>query len=127
MKKCFNCEEELKKKETKFCSNKCQQDFYLKERIPLIKQGLIKDPRVIKRYILQRDGCICSICKSTEWMGKIIPLIMDHIDGNSDNNKETNLRLVCGNCDMQLPTYKSKNIGKGRFLRTKRKEEGKSY
>lgn len=32
-----------------------------------------------------------------------------------------NLRLVCGNCDMQLPTYKSKNKNsdrrKGRLIK----------
>jgi len=38
-----------------------------------------------------------------------------------------NLRLVCGNCDMLLPTYKSKNKGNGRHNRRKRYAEGKSY
>ena len=50
-----------------------------------------------------------------------------HIDGNSDNNALVNLRLVCGNCDMQLPTYKSKNRGNGRHNRRKRYSEGKSF
>ena len=52
---------------------------------------------------------------------------MDHIDGNSDNWMDNNLRLVCGNCDMQLPTYKSKNLGNGRYKRRQRYLEGKSY
>ena len=65
------------------------------------------------------------ICGQTEWMGKPIPLVLDHIDGNSDNFKLTNLRLVCGNCDMQLPTYKSKNKNsntKNTYRSKKRKE-----
>jgi hypothetical protein len=33
------------------------------------------------------------------------------------NHKIENFRLVCGNCDMQLDTYKSKNKGKGRKYR----------
>jgi hypothetical protein len=50
-------------------------------------------------------------------MGKPIPLIVDHIDGNPLNHKVDNFRLVCGNCDMQLDTYKAKNYGKGRKYR----------
>jgi len=53
--------------------------------------------------------------------------VMDHIDGNADNNSLDNFRLVCGNCDMQLPTYKNKNKGNGRAWRRKRYAEGKSY
>lgn len=60
-------------------------------------------------------------------MGEKVPLVLDHIDGNSENNNEENLRYVCGNCDMQLPTYKAKNIGNGRYYRRERYKEGKSF
>ena len=40
------------------------------------------------------------------------PLVVDHIDGDSTNHSVSNFRLVCGNCDTQLPTYKSKNKSK---------------
>ena len=33
---------------------------------------------------------------------------------------------VCGNCNMQLPTFASKNRGNGRFYRRQRYAEGKS-
>ena len=49
------------------------------------------------------------------------------MNGDSENCALDNLRLVCGNCDMQLPTYKSKNRGKGRAWRRRRYAEGKSY
>ena len=53
------------------------------------------------------------ICKNTEWMKQPIPLVLDHIDGNSDNWNVDNCRLVCRNCDGQLDTFAGKNRGKG--------------
>jgi hypothetical protein len=80
-----------------------------------------------KRYIKEKTGHKCSICLIQEWQGKPVPLVLDHISGNSEDWSITNLRLVCGNCDMQLPTYKSKNKGNGRAFRRQRYAEGKSY
>jgi predicted HNH restriction endonuclease len=52
---------------------------------------------------------------------------MEHIDGNSSNNKVTNLCLLCPNCHSQTPTYKNKNKGNGRHYRRIRYKDGKSY
>lgn len=43
-----------------------------------------------------------------------LTFILDHIDGNADNNSRDNLRLICPNCDSQLSTYKSKNKNSAR-------------
>ena len=112
----------------KYCSLVCQQNFIWTERKVQIEQsGRENSVRCAKRYLLEIRGCKCEVCGNTEWQGKPIPLVMDHIDGNSENNELINLRLVCGNCDMQLPTYKSKNKGKGRAFRRKRYANGQSY
>lgn len=81
----------------------------------------------VERYIRDQLDTECSICHITDWRGVPVPLVLDHIDGNSTNNTKENLRLVCGNCDMQLPTYKAKNRGSGRHYRRQRYAEGKSY
>jgi hypothetical protein len=72
-------------------------------------------------------GNECKICHSSTWMNTMIPLVLDHIDGNSDNWQRSNIRMICPNCDAGLPTYKSRNRGNGRAYRRKRYSEGKSY
>lgn len=54
-------------------------------------------------------------------------LVLDHVDGDAGNNRRENLRMVCPNCDSQLPTYKSRTRGRGRRARRQRYADGKSY
>lgn len=122
--KCVMCQKSLSGTSgKKYCSGACQ-NAYQREQKVLIGAACIQS---LKRYIIEQNGKQCSICKSTQWMNKEIPLVLDHIDGNPENNSLSNLRLVCGNCDMQLPTYKSKNRGNGRASRRKRYADGLSY
>lgn len=63
--------------------------------------------RVLKNKLIEY---VCSCCGlGPEWLGKPMPLILDHINGKNNDNRLENLRFVCSNCDTQLPTYKSKN------------------
>ena len=62
-----------------------------------------------------------------EWNGMPLVFVLDHIDGNSSDNSRANVRLVCPNCDSQLPTYKSRNRGNGRHFRRVRYANGQSF
>ncbi|WP_207207319.1 HNH endonuclease [Xylanimonas protaetiae] len=70
----------------------------------------------------------CAICeRPNEWQGTHLAFVLDHVDGDASNNRRENLRLVCPNCDSQLPTFKSRNRGNGRAWRQQRYADGKSY
>ena len=70
--------------------------------------------RYARAYLIETTGNKCSICETEEWQNKPVPLVCDHISGDSTDNRIENFRLVCCNCDAQLPTFKSKNKGNGR-------------
>ena len=124
---CMTCNVTLQEDNKKFCSSKCFGDYTFLQSIEKIKAGEKVSVRTLKKYLIQVRGNKCSICHNIEWMEQLIPLIMDHIDGNSENEVLGNLRLICPNCDAQLPTYKGKNKGNGRHSRRQRYKEGKSY
>lgn len=55
----------------------------------------------------------CNFYKnSSEWNGKKLNLILDHINGVSGDNRPKNLRLLCPNCNSQQSTHGGGNKGK---------------
>jgi hypothetical protein len=63
---------------------------HLKER--LYSEGL-KEP-------------VCELCGQGEvWRGRAMGLILDHINGVSDDHRLRNLRIVCPNCAATLDTH----------------------
>ncbi len=94
----------------------------MKEIIQQIETGEYKKfgeayiRRRIKKYLIHKCGHKCMMCGLSEWQSIKIPLVADHIDGNSKNNEISNFRIICNNCDSILPTFKAKNKGNGRKL-----------
>jgi len=67
---------------------------HLKRR--LLKEGLLKNE--------------CSLCgQEGNWKGKELRMIIDHINGISNDNRLENLRMVCPNCNSQLDTFSGRN------------------
>jgi hypothetical protein len=133
-KSCLNCGKEPYRPSYKYCSNTCQQEYQYQRYIQSWKAGEIHGLQAlgivsthIKKYLRLKFGDKCCSCGWSKVNPKtgIIPLVADHIDGNWRNNVESNLRLVCPNCDALSPTYAGSNKGNGRVGRatSKRAQE----
>ena len=129
MRICTGCHTPLlERHKIKFCSNKCQNDHKYRQYIEKWKKDSKNGGRWIKtknischlrRYLLDKYNNKCAKCgwhKRHPITGNV-PLEVDHIDGDSDNNSEKNLTLLCPNCHALTPYFKNLNKGKGRKWR----------
>jgi hypothetical protein len=123
---CINCRKQTKS--FKYCSRGCQTSYGYNKYIALWKKGAEDGNRGIntkilskhiKRFLQIKFGEKCSKCgwKTRHPITNRIPLEVNHIDGNSENNKEDNLELICPNCHSLTPNFRNLNKGNGRKWR----------
>lgn len=60
----------------------------------------------IKNRLIVERGHQCERCLRTEWFDEPITLEVDHINGDTDQNDFSNLKLLCPNCHSQTPTWR---------------------
>lgn len=109
-------EYDTKFKDSKFCSNQCQQNKVHEDCYKDFLENNDKycrgnyTPKYFKKEFIEEQGGVCAICGcKPEHNGKPLVFVLDHIDGDASNNRRDNLRMICPNCDSQLETFKSKN------------------
>ncbi len=129
-KTCVSCNGLLKISSRKYCSFKCQNKYQYLNYIADWKQGFESGTRGIqvrilskylRRYLLEKYGEKCSVCGWAKKHSKtlVVPLEVNHIDGNAENNLESNLELLCPNCHALTPNFRNLNKGNGRAWRIK--------
>lgn len=118
--KCIQCGTIISDRNSMYCSMFClSQSRWQRTKTRIETTGIIHPKTkfnhspTAKRYLTELHGNKCSVCGIENWCGKPLIFILDHINGKPNDWRVENLRLVCSNCDSQLPTYKSKNTGNG--------------
>ncbi len=119
---CRNCGKALNKSKV-YCNNKCQKEYEYRIYIKKWQHGLVNSLKGkyqisnhIRHYLLKKYNYSCAECgwNKINPFTKICPLEIEHIDGNYQNNSESNLTLLCPNCHSLISTYKGVNRGNGR-------------
>ncbi len=115
---CSRCGKKLTHHSGEMCKTCCNVCY--KERIAQsVESGNYTNSKIMRKYLIIIRGYICEQCKRTEWEGQQIPIDTHHIDGDSENNRPENLKLLCPNCHSITNNYKAKNIGNGKRKRKK--------
>lgn len=72
--------------------------------------------RLLANKLLENKCYICGL--PNVWQDKQLVLILDHVNGDSTDNRITNLRLLCPNCNSQTNTFAGRNAARKRKLST---------
>jgi hypothetical protein len=135
----IGCNDELKIGAFKYCSLRClsisqrkrrglvSREYYKRRAEAFIAQGGVYGyvaPNFLARVLKECYGERCLRCGWSSRNPKTgkVPIEVEHIDGNWENSRLTNLTLLCPNCHALTATFRGLNRGRGRAYRLRGQE-----
>ena len=125
---CITCKHKFTKrdKEQIYCSQKCKTGSKIEQWLTGHWTGSTKNglSTLIRQFLLKEADYKCEDCSWSKVhpITKLVPLTIEHIDGNPTNHSKENLKVLCPNCHSLTPTYGALNKGNGRKFRYKIRE-----
>lgn len=123
---CLNCNSPIsdRRNKRKYCSNQCSHEHKKKVYI----ENWLADPSfatnndgnlssAVRNYLIEQaeNKCKCGFNTINKFTGKV-PLTINHIDGNSRNNKPENLEVLCYRCHSLTENFGALNKGNSNRL-----------
>jgi hypothetical protein len=126
---CLNCEKKTASYKNRYCSYDCCHEYHYKTYIErwLSDVSFGNGERLsinIRKWLKKEKENCCEECgwKEVNPITGNVPITIDHIDGNCENNRPENLKLLCPNCHSLTPTYGNLNKGNGRKSRREKRQ-----
>jgi hypothetical protein len=80
----------------------------------LVENSTYANTSALKARLI-REGVLesrCGECGISEWQGRPLSLVLDHLNGVNNDHRRDNLRLLCPNCHSLTDTFAGRNKGK---------------
>lgn len=130
IKLCKHCGTPVSERHNQYCDQCIKLRVYDPKNSLHMSLEQLKSDSTRRKWLLERREHKCEYCGLTQWQGQPIPLELHHEDGDTDNNTEENLKLICPNCHALSHTFRRRNVlknGKRQLMRRKRYADGKTW
>jgi len=121
---CLNCGQLLDRNQKRYCSFGCMHEYKYRQFIVEWKAGGSGGDGEylsghVRRYLFEKADSRCQKCGWSEKnpVTGLVPLTVNHKNGNPEDHREENLELICPNCHSLTPNYGGLNLGNGRRRR----------
>lgn len=122
---CLGCGSPTHSANRDYCTSDCKQAHL--ERLwfagEIDGNGTYSYKSFVRKYLSHRSNESCELCDfDTRHPDGNSILQVDHIDGDWENCRPENLRLLCPNCHYLTPNHGARNMGNGRKWKEKYKQ-----